>query len=187
MKLYVSAVMASLIVSSATVSAADKGDRYGSILLSRLSTDIANQHSASNTAINVKFGQFLTNYFSFEGRLLWGANEDEFNKTITWSVDSNIGAYLVGHLPVSNQLTIQGIAGLSRTDMTIDNPYQGKVYEHSNTDFSYGIGISYRVNEKIETNLEYMSYYTDKFDDGSTEGDFDIDVSSISLGASFRF
>lgn len=120
-----------------------------------------------------RFGHFLTDSFSVEARAGFGVSEGELreNSDIEIEIDTLFSAYAVGHLPLSrysDTVSVYGLAGLSRAEMTATS-----YGSDDDIGFSYGAGVQATLTPTVVGTLEYMSYLDD--------------ISAISAGLNFPF
>jgi OOP family OmpA-OmpF porin len=91
----------------------------------------------------------------------------------------------LGALPLGNQFSIYGKAGLYRGETKVTGTVLGVPVDlkETNTDLTYGIGAQYDVNRQLGLRLEWQRYTN--MGDNATIGESDIDV--MSVGLVFRF
>ena len=128
-----------------------------------------------------RFGHYLTDYFSLEGRVGLGLSDDDvsvngYDTDITVEIDHLFGAYAVGHLPITHAASIYALAGFTKGEATAK--YGDLSTSGDDSGFSYGVGGEVNFfSRQFSGTLEYMSYL-DKSD---------YEVSAISAGVNYRF
>lgn len=129
-----------------------------------------------------KAGAQITPFLAAELRAGFGVADDSFSapgERLEFEVDSLVGAYLVAGVPNESPIYPYVVAGFSRAELTAS--YSGSLgsfsESESESDFSYGVGANFAVNEQFSLNAEYMLYF-DK--DGA-------EITGLGLGGSFRF
>ena len=141
----------------------------------------------SPTALIGRAGSNLNQYFSIEGRLGLGLSDDTLTATegtttasLSVELDTLIGIYGVGHVPLGKSSSIYALVGLTQIDATASASVTGigsASLSDDESDFSYGIGADIGILYNLWVNVEYVQYI-DKAD---------IDVSAIALGLKFGF
>ena len=131
--------------------------------------------SADMTVAVARYGMNWRPNVDFEARFGLGLADDTVGLV---TVDTNyiLGAYVVGRLPAGNNVTVYGMLGITRSDLSVNITGLGSA-DDSGTDISYGFGLDYQVNQKWAANLEYMFY-------ADTDGG---ELTALSLGASYSF
>lgn len=148
-----------------------------------------------------RFGSKANDYVAVELRVGVGVSEDTVEKRVGYngfSVDAEFeleldkfyGLYLKGGVPVSYSLYPYVVVGFSDVTLdatfetVIDAPFDGynnhKVSETdslSENDFSYGVGVDFKLTDRMSLNAEYIKLY---------EKD-DIEISSMSIGLGYSF
>ncbi|WP_082140376.1 porin family protein [Halomonas sp. PR-M31] len=136
---------------------------------------------ADPTMLVGRLGHYLTDYFSVEGRVGLGLADDDvtvdgYDANATAEIDNLLGAYAVGHLPVTQYVSIYALAGFAQVEATLDTPFGSESDDDSG--FSFGVGGEVNFfSPRFSGTLEYMSYL-DKSD---------YEVSAISAGVSYQF
>ena len=141
----------------------------------------------SPTALIGRAGSNLNQYFSIEGRLGIGLSDDTVSATdgvntasISIELDTLIGAYGVGRLPLGESSSVYALVGVTRVDASISASLTGfpSVSDSDDeSDLSYGVGADIGILYNLWINVEYVQYL-DKSD---------LEVSAIALGLRFGF
>ncbi len=141
----------------------------------------------SPTGIIGRAGSNLNQYFSIEGRLGLGLSDDTVtvtdattNASVSIELDTLIGLYGVGRVPLGKSSSIYAVIGVTQIDATASASLTGigsASLSEDESDFSYGIGADIGILYNLWVNVEYVQYI-DKTD---------IDVSAIALGLKFGF
>ena len=131
-----------------------------------------------------RFGQFITPYFSIEGRLGFGQDDDtrnlrEFgNHDFTLELERLYGIYGTGHLNVTESSSIYVVLGFSEVKGTTGIPsFPGIESTDENSSVSFGLGADIGIGGSWALNIEYIRYLDDD--------EFQLDVTNI--GATFSF
>jgi opacity protein-like surface antigen len=145
------------------------------------------QEDFSPTGLVGRAGSNLNRYFSIEGRLGLGLSDDTVTITdaatsasLSVELDTLIGIYGVGHVPLGKSSSIYALIGLTQIDATASASVTGvgsASLSDDESDFSYGLGADIGILYNLWVNVEYVQYI-DKAD---------IDVSAIALGLKFGF
>lgn len=132
-------------------------------------------------------GSNLNRYASIEARLGIGLSDDTVTATdgaatgsLSIELDTLIGLYGVGHVPLGKSSSIYALVGLTQVDATASTSETDSGFASLSGDesgFSYGIGADIGILYNLWVNVEYVQYL-DKSD---------IDVSAIALGLKFGF
>lgn len=141
----------------------------------------------SPTALIGRAGSNFNQYVSIEGRLGIGLSDD----TVTASdgvttasasveVDTLIGLYGVGRLPLGKSSSVYGLVGFTQVDATASTATTGfgsASVSDDESDLSYGVGADIGIRYNLWVNVEYVQYL-DKSD---------VEVSAIAIGMRFGF
>ncbi len=154
------------------------GDSYLGLQYAQTSYEDDNGVEAEPSAAVGRLGHFVTDNFAIEGRAGFGISEDEAsyygsNTNVNVEIDSLLGVYGVGHLPISETVSAYALAGFTSGEATASNA-AGSV-SGDDSGFSYGIGGELSFTPRVSATLEYMSYL-DKSD---------YQISAISAGLNF--
>jgi len=108
--------------------------------------------------IGVEFNE----YFAFETRL--GASTDATQTVLGVSVNTGIDWFTsyLGKIqyPVSDNLHVYGLVGGTTLKTTISA--QSASFSNTSTDFSYGGGAEFEVQDRLHLGVEWVQYATDK-------------------------
>ena len=93
-------------------------------------------------------------------------------------------ALLVGTLPLGQQLSVYGKAGVFHWDIDYDLPpgFIGSA-DDNDRDYAYGIGVKYRFSRNAALRIEWQRY--NKVGDAAATGRFDVDTYGIGALISF--
>ena len=122
-------------------------------------------------ALGVRGGYYFNKYFSVEGRLAFGISNDD-----DVELDSLIGIYALGHLPLSDRFQLYGLIGGSSVDVS----YPGGGGDDSG--LSYGVGGEFDMTKNWSLGAEYTSY----LQDGEIEGG-KFDATGIAVTLNYIF
>ncbi|NVJ59954.1 MAG: outer membrane beta-barrel protein [Gammaproteobacteria bacterium] len=126
----------------------------------------AGSSSVEPSALEGKYGSFLTNNFALEGRLGFGIADDE-----GVDIDSLLGVFGAFHFMPKEKFSPYALIGYSRGEISAGS------FSDSETDISFGFGADIAVNGDGAFNVEYVQYL-DK--DGVT-------ISALSAGYVWNF
>ena len=116
-----------------------------------------------------RLGMYINQNFSGEVRAGFGLDDDGVE------LDSMLGAYVRGGIPMSSVFFPYAIVGLTRADFSYDNgPFSG---DDDEIGLSMGVGADFRIDQRMAINAEYMSYLDDD--------DADLDALSVGLAVNF--
>ena len=179
------------ILSSSSLTAAE-GDQYFGIQYASTTLEISGiDEDWEPAALIGRFGQYLSEGFSLEGRLGFGTGDDTINFSgpggsidIEFELDTLFGIYGVGHHAINNNSSVYALIGLSRgeatgtiTGFTIVDGTINESESETETDLSYGVGANIGINNTTGINLEYISYISKN----------DTDISALNFGIVFKF
>ena len=139
----------------------------------------------SPTGLVGRAGSNINRYISIEGRLGIGLSDDTVTasngvttESVSIELDTLIGVYGVGRMPLGKSSSIYALVGLTQVDATKSTSATGfGAVSDDESDLSYGIGADIGILYNVWVNVEYVQYI-DKSD---------IDVSAIALGMKFGF
>ena len=141
----------------------------------------------SPTGLIGRAGSNINQYISIEGRLGIGLSDDTVTvsdgvttASVSIELDTLIGIYGVGHVPLGKSSSIYALVGLTQIDGTASASATGlgaASVSDDESDLSYGIGADIGILYNVWVNVEYVQYL-DKSD---------IDVSAIAVGMKFGF
>ena len=144
--------------------------------------------------LSVKFGQNFNEYFAIEARAGFGVSDDSMEVSadgdyahLDVEADYYLGLYLRGEYNFPN-VKVYALAGVAKADITVDADasiggmsVSGEA-SADDTDFSYGAGAQWVINEKIAIGVEYL-----KIIDGGNFYDLGYDVESFNFGLTYSF
>lgn len=163
-----------IAATSASAEGAYVGVQYGMTTLDASASGASVDWKPSNLVLLGGFD--LNDNFAIEGR--YGLSlSDDTNSGVSAEVDMT-GVYVKASVS-SGMLSPYAMLGYANTEVEVS--FDELSGSDSETDFSYGLGLDIVLSEKIDLNLEYMSYYSDKIDG------VDFDITTIGLGAKFKF
>ena len=184
-------------LSTNAVAAADKTGRgYVGVGYTMLTVSPEGGPDLDLGALGVRGGYFFNKYFSVEGRLAFGVADDSLTETVdvgagpetatlTLDLDYSLGVYAVGHIPLTEQFKLYGLAGFTKHEVTLGAtiPSLGSDSESfDDSDFSFGVGAEFDMTNNWPLGVEYVSYFTDGDLDGLK---YDTDGIGITLNYIF--
>jgi hypothetical protein len=180
-----------IIFNSSALTAAE-GDQYFGLQYASTTFEIDGLGEDWEPAVLTgRYGKYLSDNFSLEGRLGIGAGDDTINFSgpggsidIEVEIDTLFGIYGVGHHAINNNSSVYALIGLSRGEATMTGtgflvatgPFN-ETESDTETDLSYGVGANIGINNTTGINLEYISYLSKN----------DFDVSALNFGFVFKF
>ncbi|MFP4263396.1 MAG: porin family protein [Halomonas sp.] len=117
--------------------------------------------SRDSVGLRVNGGLKFNDYFAVEGHLGGGGSDGGAE------LDSLVGLYGKGILPVSRDFRLYGLAGMTDVDFDAD----------SESGFSYGAGAEYDVAPNLSLGADFVRYLD--------EDQYDFDAASV--GLRYRF
>ena len=139
----------------------------------------------NGAAIRLVFGKELGKNLAIEGMYASGINSSDKTTLISTynsqiKLTSMYGVYLKPKYNISENINVFARIGFAQS--TIDgNTYDGTSLASSGnataSATSYGVGTSYKLNDKFNLNLDYMSYYNKN----------SIDINAVTLGVGYKF
>ncbi len=159
-----------LLAVYATPLYAAQGDTYGVVqfALADVDTDLGD---ADPTALVGRFGKFVTDNVSVEGRFGIGLSDDEtefLGIDIDIDIETVFGVYLLGHAAPSGGNSFYGLIGITRGEIEVSA--LGESDSDSETDLSFGLGANIG-----SINVEFVNYIDDN----------DVEATAISVGFIF--
>lgn len=152
-----SVLLALLAMVAAPLHAAE-GDTYGSVQYALVTYDEEGFDEVEPTALVFKYGQFINDRVSVEGRFGIGMQDDEIDVVILGipfeaevEVETVFGVYLVAHSNPNAQGSFYGVLGVTRGELEVS--IDGFSDSDSETDISYGVGARFG-----NFSIEYMNY-----------------------------
>lgn len=112
--------------------------------------------SADLDAAAVRFGSYLSENAALEARLGFSASDDTVtvnSVNVDYELDNFVGVYARGILPYQT-VELYGIVGLTRADLSVSQ--LGNLADGDETGFSYGVGLDFKIGERVAIGLEYM-------------------------------
>ena len=184
-------------LSANAVAAADKtGRSYVGVGYTMLTVSPEGGPDLDLGALGVRGGYFFNKYFSVEGRLAFGVADDSISETVdvgsgpetatlTLDLDYSLGVYAVGHIPLTEQFQLYGLAGFTKHEVTLEACAASVGCDSESfddSDFSYGVGAEYDMTKNLSLALEYTVYFSDGDIDGLK---YDTDGIGIALNYNF--
>jgi len=129
------------------------------------------------TALILRGGYNINEYFSVEGRYGFGIADDTHRLSsldISLEVDNMYGIYALGRIPLSNNFDLYGVAGYTEVNFAASIPGYSVNFDES--DFSVGAGAEFYL-DSVSFSLEYMSYISKN----------DFDLNAIGVGINYNF
>lgn len=117
--------------------------------------------SRDSVGLRVNGGLQFNDYFAVEGHLGGGGSDGAVE------LDSLVGLYAKGILPVSQEFRLYGLAGMTEVDGDVD----------SESGFSYGAGAEFDVAPNVSLGADYIRYLD--------EDQYTFDAASV--GVRYRF
>ncbi len=159
-----------LLAVLATPLHAAQGDTYGVVqfAMADVDTDLGD---ADPTALVGRFGKFMTDNVSVEGRFGIGLSDDEtefLGIDVDIDIETVFGVYLLGHASPSGGNSFYGLIGITRGE--IEASALGESDSDSETDLSFGLGVNIG-----RFNIEFVNYIDED----------DVEATAISLGYIF--
>lgn len=118
--------------------------------------------TASPSAVRTIIGYEANPNLSLEGMLGQGLGDSTvsvsgISTSVKYKIDNIYGFYIKPKLNLSPQ--IEAFARVGYVHGSGTATYQGISASSSGNSFSYGLGLSYAINEKLSVNVDAMSYY----------------------------
>jgi hypothetical protein len=170
--------------------AASAGDTYFGVGYSQATYSEPGVPDFEPSMLGLRAGYYINENFSVEGRLGIGIGDDTqtvtlfvpgfgtFTGDVTVEIDSLIGVYAVGHLPVSSSVGLYGFLGFNKAEITATASSGGTSYSYSDddNDMAYGVGVDFNISPSSAINLEYGNFYDDS----------GVSVDAITIGFTAR-
>lgn len=154
---------------AATMSSSAMADSYFGVNYVNANVDFGFT-DASPSALMMKYGSYLGDNFSLEGRLAFGLSDDTtFGVDVEF--DSVLGIYGVYNFMPEGDFNPYVMFGYSDGEISADN------VSGSDSGFGYGLGADIAVGESSAVNVEYASY----LDEGGVE------ITGLNLGFTWKF
>jgi outer membrane immunogenic protein len=158
-------------VLSSNAIAASKGDTYTGFQYALGTYSEDGFPDTNPNAIVGRFGKYLKDDFSIEGRLGVGVGDDSATVSgidVSIEIDTVFGVYGLKHVDIGNASSIYGALGFTRGELTASAP--GISVSDDDSGLSFGVGVNFN-----NINIEFMQYLNKS----------DFDVSAISFGITF--
>jgi len=165
------------------------GVGYSYINLNAQINEAGNTYEADvdGNALTLIGGYNLSKYFAIEGRYSYTLGNLNYDDTDGDSGDihgdiSNLAVYCKPMYSIDNA-SFYGLLGLGQVKLSDDNFSSND----SETNFQWGIGASFAVNNSINVFADYIRFHdsTDGFGNAGANIDFLIDA--LSFGVTFKF
>lgn len=159
-----------LLAVYATPLYAAQGDTYGVVQFAMADVDTV-FGDADPTALVGRFGKFMTDNVSVEGRFGIGLSDDEtefLGFDVDIDIETVIGVYLLGHATPVGDNSFYGLIGITRGE--VEFSALGDSDSDSETDLSFGFGVNLG-----SINIEFVNYIDDD----------DVEATAISVGYIF--
>ena len=144
--------------------AASEGDTYGGFQYGLLTYSEDGFPDLEPTALAGRYGQFVNDNISVEGRFGIGM-QDDTALGVSIELDTFYGVYGVAHASSNSDVSFYGVFGFTKGKLTASIP--GFSISDSDSGLSYGFGVDFN-----SFNIEYMLYLDEDF----------YDISAISFG-----
>ena len=169
---------AALIASLSSIACA--ADLYVGAGFNQLDVSIDGEQSINPTALNLTLGTEITPNFAVEARLYTKLADESVRVNNTTSIDIGLdhaeGVYAKGILPINEQFSAYGLVGYTNGALKASNG-NVSVTSDDDSDFSYGAGVTFKVNKQVGINLEYARMFS-----GS-----DYHIDNIGASLTYRF
>ena len=130
------------------------------------------------TALIGRFGNYVNNSVSIEGRLGVGLQDDSidyFGIDISLELDTLIGVYGLAHANINQNSDVHALIGFSRAEATVSA--LGYSASSDDTGLSFGVGANLGTGNNVSLNIEYVQYLNKS----------NFDFSALAFGAVFSF
>ncbi len=149
--------------------------------------------------IMLQAGYKFNSYVAVEGRYWFGVSNGSWLNTGGTSgiIGSEVGdlsfdaygIYVKPMYPVSDAFNVYALLGYGSVDSTIDGDNN---WEDGTTmdGFSWGIGAEYAFNQNVSIFIDYVSIYSDTYEETFTAYDrveMDVDAAVIDFGVTYKF
>ena len=170
------AVVLMCMFSMSAMAEGAKSNMYGGVQYAMTTYDETGVEDLNPTALVFVIGNKFNKNFALEGRIGIGMGDDSLSGLpVTLEIDSFVGVYAKGIVPVSSTVDLYGIIGYTDGEVTVSAP--GISLSASESDTSLGFGVDFAVSKTTSMNLEYINYIDSN---GTT-------LDAISVGANFAF
>ena len=167
-----------LIFLPTTSQAADESDFY-------IGVQYSNQKITSSSDINLDtagiiLGYQFHQYFSLETRLNMGTSEysslcacgdEDMDHVYKQEIDNQASIFIKGSYPIYNDFSAYALAGITNSSYSLETKNHHTVVNgnrtttkltfkdtgtHTESGFTYGLGINYQISKKISIFLDYQ-------------------------------
>jgi hypothetical protein len=110
-------------------------------------------------AITGRVGYDFNSYFAVEGEASVGVADDSYrlsgppSTNVTVKLDSQVGAFAVGKIPIPKFGTLFGRAGFASTNLSPNGPGID-----DGSGIAYGGGVEFGITDKFKGRLDYTKY-----------------------------
>ena len=133
---------------------------YGGVTLSMINYEEEGFPSVNPTALGIKLGSKFHPNLAAEVRLGIGASSDSVTfegLPVDIEVDNYVGAYLKGLVPLSPVVSVYGLVGYTRGEITAS--VLGFSASDSDSDVSIGLGIEVDVANNVQLGIEWARLF----------------------------
>ncbi|HEX5311987.1 porin family protein [Aquabacterium sp.] len=120
-------------------------------------------YKSSPKAIRLIGGAELSKNVALEAMVGFNGGNDSVTAngvnypTVKFKMDSMYGVFVKPKVELAPNFELFGRLGYTHATATVSEPDYGS-FEASDSDFSYGVGITYRIDPKLSISADYMSY-----------------------------
>ncbi|XKH61075.1 porin family protein [Halomonas sediminis] len=156
------------------------GTSYAGLQYAKINYEDVYGGETEPSAVIGRVGHFANNYFAIEVRAGMGLDDDDvewngYRTDVTVELDYLYGVYGVGHLPLTDMLSVYALIGYTGAEATAELYSMSE--SDTDSDFSYGLGGQVQFNPIVSGTIEYVSYL-DKSE---------FEVTALSAGLNFKF
>jgi len=158
----ISAVL--LAAASSPAVAAGYGTAYGAVDYSYLTYDEDGFDDLHPSAVRLRLGADLHRYFGIELQGAFGVADDSLDYMgyeVELDVDSYLGVYGKGMLPVTDRFSLYGLAGYASTKAKAKIPELDVSESDTGSGFSYGGGLDFKLGERLHLTADVMQIVDD--------------------------
>jgi len=141
--------------------AANKTSPYASIGVTNLKYD-GPTVNFRNTLIEGRVGINITPNFAIEGRAATALSDDTVLGTDV-EIDNYFGIYLRGNVALGKNASLYGFGGV--TNVSAKASSGGLSVRADDSDFSFGVGLDFKVGGNGSIGLEYINMYSNDSED----------------------
>lgn len=140
-------------------------------------------YTAEPTVMGLKVGADFTPLLGFEGLMGLGISDDEFGNTgLDVGLNTLIGFYVVGNLPIGHAGALYGKAGFATLEF---EDADGDKLDGSGA--SFGFGARLHLGRNLAVVGEYMSFPDVAYDNDVYGFPVNGESESLNIGMQFRF